>query len=62
MLIQVKGRNMHVSEELREHVDKRFGKVGRQVSELAELEVELSKERNPAIADSEVAEVTLHLK
>lgn len=62
MRIQVKGRNVHVSDALREHVDKRFGKVARQVSELAELEVELSEERNPAIAESKVAEVTLHLK
>ena len=36
--------------------------MARQVSELAELEVELSEERNPAIADSQVAEATLHLK
>jgi putative sigma-54 modulation protein len=62
MRIQVKGRNVHVSEEVREHVVKRFGKVSKQVSELAELEVELSEERNPAIADCKVAEATLHLK
>ena len=62
MRIEVKGRNLPVSEELKEHVAKRFKKVERQVSELAELEVELFEERNPAIADSQVAEVTLHLK
>jgi putative sigma-54 modulation protein len=62
MRIAVKGRNTPVTEELREHVEKRFGKIGRQVSPLAELEVELREERNPAIADSQVAEVTLHLK
>ena len=62
MRIEVKGRNLPVSEDLKEHVAKRFGKVGRQVSELAELEVELFQERNPAIADSQVAEATLHLK
>src|SRR5438874_12905585 len=61
MRIEVKGRNLPVSEDLKEHVAKRFGKVGRQVSELAELEVELFEERNPAIADSQVAEATLHL-
>ncbi len=32
------------------------------MSELAELEVEVFEERNPAIADSQVAEATLHLK
>jgi ribosome hibernation promoting factor len=62
MRIQVKGRNIHVSDDVREHVAKRFRKVEKQVSELAELEVELSEERNPAIADDKVAEATLHLK
>jgi putative sigma-54 modulation protein len=62
MRIEVKGRNLPVSEDLREHVEKRFRKVARQVSDLAELEVEVFEERNPAIADSQVAEATLHLK
>jgi putative sigma-54 modulation protein len=62
MRIEVKGRNLPVSDSLREHVNKRFRKVSRQVSELAELEVEVFEERNPAIADSQVAEATLHLK
>jgi putative sigma-54 modulation protein len=62
MRIEVKGRNLPVSEDLREHVAKRFRKVERQVSEFAELEVEVFEERNPAIADNQVAEVTLHLK
>jgi putative sigma-54 modulation protein len=62
MRIQVKGRNVHVSDDVREHVEKRFRKIAKQVSDLAELEVELSEERNRAIADSKVAEATLHLK
>ncbi len=40
----------------------RFGRVGKQVSELATLEVEISEERNPSISDSQVAEATLRLK
>ena len=62
MRIEVKGRNLAVSDELREHVAKRFRLIGKQVSELAELEVEVFEERNPANPDSEVAEATLHLK
>ena len=62
MRIEVKGRNLPVSDDLREHVVKRFRKVSKQVSELAELEIELFEEQNPAIADSQVAEATLHLK
>jgi putative sigma-54 modulation protein len=62
MRIDVKGRNLTVSDDIRGHVDKRFRKVARQVSDLAVLEVELFEERNPAIAESQVAEATLHLK
>lgn len=62
MRIEVKGRNLSVSEDMREYVAKRFGKVDKQVSELAELEIELSVERNPSNPDCQVAEATLHLK
>ncbi|HWV86735.1 MAG TPA: ribosome-associated translation inhibitor RaiA [Capillimicrobium sp.] len=62
MQIAVKGRGIHVGDQLRERIEKRFEKVGRQVSELATLEVELRRERNPGIPDSDVAEVTLQLK
>jgi putative sigma-54 modulation protein len=62
MQIELKGRNVAITDDMREHVARRFEKVGRQVSELARLEVELSEERNPAIADSHVAEATLYLK
>ena len=62
MQIEVKGRNLPVTDELRECVARRFEKVAKQVSELAVLEVELCEERNPANPDSQVAEATLHLK
>ncbi len=62
MRIEIRGRNVEVTDELREHVTKRFARVGKQVSELATLDVELSEERNPSIADSQVAEATLRLK
>jgi putative sigma-54 modulation protein len=62
MQIEIKGRNTQISDELREHVEKRFRKVANQVSELARLEVELTEERNPAIVDNMIAEATLTLK
>jgi putative sigma-54 modulation protein len=63
MRIEVKGRNdVVVSDELREHVEKRFAKIARQVSELATLEVELRREHNPAIAEDQIAEANLFLK
>jgi len=60
--IEIRGRNVEVTAELRRHVEKRFARIGRQVSDAATLDVELSEERNPAIAEGQVAEATLHLK
>jgi putative sigma-54 modulation protein len=62
MQIEVKGRHMTVSDEIRDHVEKRFAKVGKQVSELATLEVELTREQNPSNPDCFRAEVTLRVK
>ena len=62
MRIEIRGRNVEVTGELRRHVEKRFARIGRQVSDVATLNVDLSEERNPAIPDREVAEATLQLK
>jgi putative sigma-54 modulation protein len=63
MRIQVKGRNgVTVDDELRSRLEKKLAKVSRQVSPLAELEIELREERNPSIKDGQIAEATLHLK
>ena len=62
MKIEVKGRNFAVTDEIRQKIEKRFEKVGKQVSELATLEIELSEERNPSIREKCVAEATLYLK
>ena len=62
MRIEVRGRNAEVTDELREAVIQRFARVGKQVSELATLEVELLEEKNPRIADRMVADATLRLK
>jgi putative sigma-54 modulation protein len=62
MQIDIKGRNVPVTDELRKHAEQRLRKVGRQVSELARLEIELSQERNPRVADCHVAAGTLYLK
>jgi putative sigma-54 modulation protein len=62
MRIEVKGRNLPVTDELREQVERRFDKVAKQVSPLAVLEIELCAERNPANPDHQIAEATLYLK
>lgn len=62
MRIEIRGRNVEMTDELEALVRKRFQRLGRQVSGLATLEVVLSEERNPSIADSQVAEATFYLK
>ena len=62
MRIDVKGRNVVVSDELQERIQKRLDKIAKQVSPLAQLDVELYEEKNPSIADSQIAEMTLRLK
>lgn len=62
MRIEVVGRNVEVDGELDDYIHKRFRRVARQVSELAQLEIVLREETNPAIARSQVAEATLYLK
>ena len=60
--IEIRGRNVAVTDELREAITQRFERVGRQVSDLATMEVELFEEPNPRIADRMVADATLYLK
>ncbi len=44
MQIDIKGRNVPVTDEMREQVERRLAKVARQVSDLARLEIEIFKE------------------
>jgi putative sigma-54 modulation protein len=62
MQIDIKGRNVPVTDDLREHAERRLRKVTRQVSDLARLEIEIFKEPNPRVSDCHVAEGTLYLK
>lgn len=62
MQIDIKGRNVPVTDDMREHLERRLEKVSRQVSEFARLEFEIFRERNPRVADHDVAEATLYLK
>ena len=60
MRIEVKGRNLQVTDELRDCVSRRFDKIAKQVSEQAVLEIELADERVPG--EPMAAEAVLHLK
>lgn len=62
MQIDIKGRNVPVTDDMREHLERRLEKISRQVSEFARLELEIFKEPNPRVSDHDVAEATLYLK
>jgi putative sigma-54 modulation protein len=62
MRIEVKGRNLQVSDDLREQVTRRFAKIDKQVSDLAVLQVELTVKRDGEMPEAQVAEATLYLK
>ncbi len=56
MRIEIRGRNVDVTDDLREQVAHRFDAIGRQVSPLSRVEIVVSEEQNPAVADKFVAE------
>jgi putative sigma-54 modulation protein len=62
MELQVKGKNLDVSDAIRSYAEKKLGKLDKQLSKLARVEVELAVERNPSIAANQVAEATVWLK
>ena len=62
MRIEIRGRNVEMTEDLRELVNKRFSRLNRQVSGLASCEVVLYEERNPSIHEQHLAEATIFLK
>jgi ribosome hibernation promoting factor len=59
MQIEVHGRNLPVTPPLREYVGKRFQRLDRLFTRECTCDVELAVERNPRIADSQIAEATL---
>ena len=62
MQIEVRTRHTTYTDHLRDRVDRHFGKVGKVVSPLAVLHLELHEEPNPSVSDASVVEAKLHLK
>jgi putative sigma-54 modulation protein len=62
MRLQVKGRNLEVSEQIRDYAEEKLGKLDRLVSDPTRVELELLVETNPSIADNNVAEATVWTK
>jgi putative sigma-54 modulation protein len=62
MRLQVKGKNLEVPPAIREYAESKLAKLDRHLHENAQVEVELSMERNPSIAEAHVAEATVWTK
>ena len=61
MQLQVKGRNLEVSDAIRDYAEAKLGKLERQLKD-PRVELELAVERNPSIAANHVAEATIWTK
>jgi putative sigma-54 modulation protein len=62
MRLQVKGRNLEISEQIRTYAEEKLGKLDRLVSDPTRVELELAIEKNPSIPDNHVAEATVWTK
>src|SRR5438309_1900814 len=62
MQLQVKGRNVSVTEALRTYAERKLAKLDKQLREQTPVEVQLVEEKNPSISANQVAEGTIWLK
>ena len=62
MRLQVKGKNVEVSESMRLYAEEKLRKLDRQLHELTQVELELRVEKNPSISANQVAEATIWTK
>jgi ribosome hibernation promoting factor len=62
MRLQLKGKNLEISESIRAYAEQKLHKLDKQLPELVQVELELSTEKNPSIRDNQVAEVTVFTK
>ena len=62
MRLQVKGKNVEVSDGIRSYAEQKLGKLAKQLSEPTRVELELIVEKNPSIAASQIAEATIWTK
>ena len=60
MQMIVKGRNINVTDPLREYAVEKVSKVTRYFDRIIKAEIVMSVEKNPKIQDNQVVEVTIH--
>jgi len=62
MRLQLKAQHSHLTDSVRAYAEKRFAKLDRRLYEGTLIEVTLSRERNPSIADDHKAEAIVYTK
>ena len=62
MRLEVKGRNVEVSDSIRSYAEDKLDRLERQLPAATQVEVELALETNPSIAADHVAEATVWAK
>jgi putative sigma-54 modulation protein len=62
MRLQVKGRNVEVSESIRRYAEEKLSKLEKQLADPTQVELELALESNPSISDDHVAEAVIFTK
>ena len=62
MRLQVKGKNVEVSESIRSYAERKLGKLEKKLAAPTQVELELAVERNASIAANHVAEATIWTK
>jgi putative sigma-54 modulation protein len=60
--LNVKGKNLEVSDSIRSYAERKLAKLERQLHETTRVEIELAVEKNPSVAENQVAEATVWLK
>jgi len=60
--LQVKGKNVDVTDSLKDYALQKLGKLEKHLNDAARLELELQVEKNPSISENQVAEATVWTK
>ncbi len=62
MRLEVKGRNVEVNDSIRRYAEEKLDRIEKQLPETTQIEVELTLETNPSIAEDHIAEATVWTK
>jgi putative sigma-54 modulation protein len=62
MQLEVKGKNLDVSDSIRSYAEQKLEKLRKQLAEETIVHLELAVEKNPKIPESQVAEATIFVK